>query len=331
VVTISAVRQPVTRQRTVWIDVACWLAAGLWGIVALTRWLGYDGGAWPIVLAPALTPYLTVAALVPVAACLIARRWLAGAVALAVLVALVAFVAPRAFGGPDPARGPAVRVLAANLKEGDADPRAVVDLVRTRRVDLLAVSELPEEELTALSDAGLTRLLPYGVTNPGETTTGGTALFSRYPLSDGQRIPLVAGFVETAAVLHVPGAVPVAVTVVHYCAPADPVQYRCWAYGLSRTPPADPAGPVRLLLGDFNLTLDYGALRDLLGTGYRDAAAVTGDGLTTTWPYDGTPVPPLAIDHVLADRRIGVSGFGAYPVRRSDHRAVFAALTLPRS
>ena len=66
---------------------------------------------------------------------------------------------------------------------------------------------------------------------------------------------------------------------------------------MSRIPPATPAGPVRLLLGDFNLTLDYRAMRAVLDTGYRDAAAVVGRGLATTWPYNGTPLPRVAIDH----------------------------------
>jgi endonuclease/exonuclease/phosphatase family metal-dependent hydrolase len=323
-VTISAVRR-----RTAWVDLGCWLAVAVGGVLTLARWLGYDGGVWPLVLVPALTPYLVVVALVPVVACLIARRWLAASVAVALLAALVGFVAPRGFGAPDPARGPALRVLAANMKESAADPRSVVDIVRTAQVDVLAVSEVRRNELTGMARAGLTDLLPYSVANPGESTTGGTALYSRYPLTDGQRVPLTNGFIETAAVLHVPGSPPVHVTAVHYCAPADPTQMACWTYGMAQTPPATPDGPLRLLLGDFNLTVDYGALRTLLGTGYRDAASVVGRGFTTTWPYDGTPAPPVAIDHVLADRRIGVSGFAAYPIRRSDHRAVFAALTLP--
>jgi endonuclease/exonuclease/phosphatase (EEP) superfamily protein YafD len=268
---------------------------------------------------------------IPLVFSVVVRRWTAAGVAFAVLVALVGYVAPRAFGGPDPARGRAVRVMAANLKDSTADPAWIVALVRDHDVGVLAVSELDGNELAGLDAAGLTRLLPYAVTSPSQTMTGGTALFSRYPLTGGRHVPLVDGFVETAATLRVADAVPVEVTAVHYCAPVDPAQYACWRYGRSRTPEATPDGPVRLLLGDFNLTVDYGALRHLLGTGYRDAGSVVGQGLSTTWPYDGTPVPPLAIDHVLADRRIGVGAFAAYPIRHSDHRAIAADLTLPPS
>src|SRR5262249_28550493 len=89
------------------------------------------------------------------------------------------------------------------------------------------------------------------------------------------------------------------------------------------------AGPVRLPLGDFTATLDHGPLRDLLGSGYRDAASVVDAGFTPTCPYDGRTLPKTTIDHVLASRRIGVRDVSAYTVLDTDHRALFAALTLP--
>ena len=336
-VTITALDGPApqppvapVRLPSAWTTTACWLLVGLGAGFALVRWAGFDGTVWPLMALPGLTPYLAIAALIPLAVCLLNRRWLAALASLGVLAALVALVAPRAIGNADPARGPAVRAMTANLAEGHADPAAIVALVRVHHVDVLALSELTGWELNALIEAGLPGLLPYAVTNPADYAAG-TALFSRYPLTDGHAVPLTEGFVETAARVSVPGAQPVEVTAVHYCAPADPMQVRCWAYGKTHLPPATPTGPVRLLLGDFNLTVDYAALRAVLATGYRDAASVVGQGLVTTWPYDGKPVPPMAIDHVLADRRIGVSAVAVYPIRHSDHRAVFAVLTLPKS
>ncbi|MEJ7787976.1 MAG: hypothetical protein WKF96_24510, partial [Solirubrobacteraceae bacterium] len=41
-------------------------------------------------------------------------------------------------------------------------------------------------------------------------------------------------------------------------------------------------GPLRLIAGDLNATLDHGALRDLLSDGYVDAADATGNGLLST-------------------------------------------------
>ena len=50
---------------------------------------------------------------------------------------------------------------------------------------------------------------------------------------------------------------------------------RCgrWRGDLRALPPATPDGPLRILAGDFNATLDHAELRRLLDTGYEDAAA----------------------------------------------------------
>jgi hypothetical protein len=49
-----------------------------------------------------------------------------------------------------------------------------------------------------------------------------------------------------------------------------------------------------------------------------------------TWPSGGL-ARWLAIDHVLADRRIAVAGFSVHRVAGTDHRAIIADLILPRN
>jgi len=39
--------------------------------------------------------------------------------------------------------------------------------------------------------------------------------------------------------------------------------------------------------------------------------------------------PPVTIDHVLADERLGISDYSVEDLPGSDHRAVFAALVVP--
>ncbi|MEU4833453.1 endonuclease/exonuclease/phosphatase family protein [Streptosporangium sp. NPDC023615] len=90
-------------------------------------------------------------------------------------------------------------------------------------------------------------------------------------------------------------------------------------------------GQLRVLAGDFNATLDHRQVRDLLDSGYRDVADVTGHGLTATWPQRGrSPVPGVTIDHVQADARMAVRAFGVHGLANTDHRPVFAELGLPR-
>jgi endonuclease/exonuclease/phosphatase family metal-dependent hydrolase len=115
-------------------------------------------------------------------------------------------------------------------------------------------------------------------------------------------------------------------------APWAPRANRDWQQDLAAEPPADPGGPPRILLGDFNSTLDHAPLRQLIATGYRDAGVATGQGLVPTWPYAEHPgIPKVAIDHVLVDRRIGVRAMSVHRIPLSDHRAIVAELIVPRA
>ena len=88
---------------------------------------------------------------------------------------------------------------------------------------------------------------------------------------------------------------------------------------------------MRILAGDFNATLDHAELRRVLGRGYADAGDELGSGLRATWPSHRRFPPPVTIDHVLADTRVGARSLDTFDVRGSDHRAVLVELVLPRA
>ncbi len=107
-------------------------------------------------------------------------------------------------------------------------------------------------------------------------------------------------------------------------------QTAAWRADLAAQPAATPDGQLSILAGDFNATLDHAPLRDLIDTGYADAAASAGAGLIGTWgPYDGDLIPPVTIDHVLVDRRIAVRDVAVHRLPGSDHRMILAELRLP--
>ena len=85
----------------------------------------------------------------------------------------------------------------------------------------------------------------------------------------------------------------------------------------------------RMLAGDFNATLDLAAFRDVLRLGYADAARQAGKALTPTWGPWGTGAM-LTLDHVLVDRSCAVLACSVHDIPGSDHRAVYAAIQLPR-
>jgi endonuclease/exonuclease/phosphatase (EEP) superfamily protein YafD len=303
-----------------------------------TRLLGVERG-YPSMQLMAFTPYVAGASLLPLLAALASRLWWHAAVAAVLVIALAACVLPRAVPGSSPGStgpGPQLRVLTANLYIGAADPQALVALVRTLHIDVLATQELTPEAALGLDAAGLSAVLPYRAAYPRPGGSG-SGLYSRYPLSAPGLRTMPRCHVQAHATLALPGARPVSVESAHPCSPADATGALQWATEIAAQPAATPSDTPRLLLGDFNATLDHGGLRTLLATGYRDAAASVGDGLAPTWPFvgggtfHGIPIPPITIDHVLADPRIGVLAVSVHPVPGSDHRAVYAELTLPPS
>jgi endonuclease/exonuclease/phosphatase (EEP) superfamily protein YafD len=312
------------------------VAAGF-AVFALLRAAGLERG-YPLVPLLAFTPYVLGASLVAVVAAGLLRRWAALAVLVVAAVVLAVAVVPRAIPfGITAAGGPAVRILTVNVLGGGADPEAVVERVRERDVDLLALQESTPEMLERLSAAGLDDLLPHTVDHSAPSVEG-TSLHSVHPLTDlGDAGAGVDAFAMPTALVEVPGwDGRLEVTAVHPHPPIDSAYTDDWREGLRALPGAregadagaGPGGTVRILAGDFNATLDHAELRRVLDTGYVSAASVRGDGLAGTWPSSG-PMPRVAIDHVLVYSEIGVGETAVVPVEGTDHHGVFAEVTMP--
>ena len=297
--------------------------AAPWVAWALVRTFGLDG-AYPLVPAMAFTPYVAAASPIPVLAALLLRRRIVAAVAALALLAFALALVPRALAGGPTAHGPRITVVTANLYRGQADPETLIRLART--ADVLVLEELTPEELARLDRAGLARELRYRVAEPRGNASG-TAIFARRPL---QPLPShdAGDHAQPAARLAIPGAPPLLLDAVHPAPPINGPREREWAQALAALPGADRSG-VRILVGDFNATLDHRALRRVLDRGYADAADRAGAGLHATWPALPRRALPIAIDHVLVDRRVQVDGVDVQRLPGSDHRALIARLTLP--
>jgi endonuclease/exonuclease/phosphatase family metal-dependent hydrolase len=203
-----------------------------------------------------------------------------------------------------------------------------VDLVRARDVDVLTLQEYTADADARLAAAGLSALLPFSERQPVDGAPG-SAVYSRLAPAE---VGLVRGywFYQARMVVHLGGQA-VTVESVH---PPPPVSESGpgWAQALREQTPASEPG-LRVLAGDFNSTLDHVALRRLVNTGYRDAAATVGAGLVPTWPYYGprsSVTPKVTIDHILVNGSIGVGAFTAVTVPNTDHRAIIATLYIGR-
>lgn len=291
---------------------------------------GFDGHHYAAMLV-ALTQYAIPVGAVLTMLTLVLRRWLTSLLVGLVTVLLIVLVAPRAIPDPwPPPQGAELRVMSLNMHFGDADSERAVSLLRQRRVDVLSLQEVTPDGLDRLDRAGLSDLLPYRVMQerPGAE---GSGLVSRFPLRPLDLVPETT-MRQPSALVDLPGARDVEMVAVHPVIPVEAALNERWEAELAALPdPARGSATPRVLVGDFNATLDHAPMRGLLGRGYQDAAEVTGKGLEPTWPAPGEYVPPpVTIDHVLFSGGLGVRGFEAFEVSGADHRAVYAHLVVPR-
>ena len=322
-------RGPVSLRRVA--SLVAWVAVAILVAWAVVRTFGLESG-FPLVPLIAYTPLAGLAAMLLMLIAGVLRFWSAAAVAGAVAALFAVLLLPRAFPADQsglPSDGSELRVMTANLFLGQADAHSVVELARDQDVDLLSLQELTPEENRALEDAGLDRLLPERAVFAAPESSG-AGVFSRWPLG---HVALIPGAGERLAMprvrLRVPGAAAVEVVDVHPPPPTGSQQVSDWEQGLRSLPSADPRGALRLLLGDFNATLDHQALRDVLDRGYVDAADAVGKALTPTWPRGHLLPPTVTIDHVLVGKRVRVRDVGIHDLPGSDHRSVTADLVLP--
>ena len=312
-----------TGARRYWVIWGAVVPIALWAVV---RTFGLEsGGAFTALMW--FTPYAAIAALLTVGVAVALRNWAAAALAAFALVCLAAAVLPRAIGSDaeQPAGRQTLTVLSSNVYLGDASPTALVALVDRYQPDLLSVQELTPSFVARLQRAGLGRRLPHAVLMPQPRGRGG-GLYSRYPLA---RLAHQTHFHfrMPRAMLTLPDGRRLRVIAIHPMPPN--MGYEEWKGALDSLP--DSGGGIPwVLVGDFNASLDQAEFREVVDSGYRDAADATGKGLQPTWPTDEVlPWGVMTIDHVLADRRLGVADFGVVSLEGSDHRSVHAQLVLP--
>ncbi len=294
----------------------------LWAVI---RAGGLEQGSFVTQLMT-VTPYGAVLAALT-AVLLIRRNRPAALVAALACAVMAACVLPRVTAEEQPAaNGAPLRVFTANLFGQRGDAQAVVDLVRRHDVEVFTALELTPDAVERLDEAGLKELLPHRVLQEEFGATG-SGIYARHPLTELKGLFTPIGHNMPAAAMTLPGGSTVEIVAVHPNPPLGRMEQE-WNAAL-RTLPSPSPSAIRVLAGDFNASLDHRAFRDLLSRGYVDAADQVGKGLIPTWPnFRGFPTI-IAIDHVVADRRVGVRRVEVADVPGTDHRGVFAELRLP--
>lgn len=301
------------------------LVATPWFLLASLRFFSLDR-TWPLVSLTAFTPQILVAVAIPLVVALALRaRYVAIAVAMAGLV-LAGLVLPRAVSQDQPpAKGQTITLMSANLLAGSAANDGIERIVKNNDVDVLAMQEVTPIALRVLRERGLDKLLPH-VVDSSRPEVAGSVIMSRLPIRerDYGRAAELAPWPEVV----VPRA-KLLIRSVHPFPPTLPEKTKVWQEDLRAMPPARPApgNNLRVLLGDFNATLDHNLLRSLVARGYSDAGRATGKGFVPTWTSG--PLLQLTIDHVLVDEQIAIESYDVFDLPRSDHNAVVTRIRLP--
>lgn len=286
-----------------------------------------------VTLLASFSPLCAVLAAISVTVLAVSRYWYAAAAALIITVVGVAAQLPLYLGErvSVPADAPRLRILQANIRLGEADPRALVDRVRSDHVDVLTVAELTPPAVDRLAAAGIAEALPFTYLRPREGG-GGEGIYSRHPLIDAELLPGLKHN-NLRATVAMPGAEPFAVYALHPLPPYPEASWR-WALELDRIGALLAAEPRPLVIGaDFNSTYDHERYRNLLTAGDRDGSALIdaadflGSGIVATYPAGSRYPAVLAIDRILtrggtpvAFRRVALPG--------SDHHGVLGDVLL---
>jgi endonuclease/exonuclease/phosphatase family metal-dependent hydrolase len=220
--------------------------------------------------------------------------------------------------------------MALNVGSSGVDSTVLLTEAGDRKVDILALPELRPPGLEALEAAGIAAMFPYRALDVDWAGVG-SAIFSRFPLQASGRMPDTA-FYQSRGVVTIPGAAGgIQLTAIHIASPR-PGNIPTWRQELRQLGQARqdlPGSVPAILLGDFNASYDHREFRDLLATGFTDAAQAVGKGMTPTWPA-GSMVPAfVALDHVLVTAGIGIGSYATVAVPGTDHAGVVAELVLP--
>jgi endonuclease/exonuclease/phosphatase (EEP) superfamily protein YafD len=280
-------------------------------------------------VAAAGSPY--VLALTPMAVLLLlaAHRWTLTVLASVLLVAAAVLYVPLFIGEKAQPGDVAIRVMTANLYLGQADAAALV-ATADAEADVLVVQELTPAAVQRLNAAGLDKTFPYHVLDARVYASGG-GLWSRYPISDSQRI---SGYqlAMVSARLRIDGVATDPTIVSAHLAGPWPQPIDDWKSDMDKMPSTmrqlldTAAGGCVIVAGDFNATLDMSPFRRLLDNGFHDAAEQSGAGVTPTYPANLNKVPPvIAIDHVLTAGCTATTA-RVVPLAGSDHRGLVSTV-----
>ncbi len=224
-----------------------------------------------------------------------------------------------------PAAGPPFTIMSLNMLAGQANPAQVA--AQARDADVVVLLEITPAAVAGLRSHGWQAAFPYSVGNPTANVSG-TAIFSRFPLRERQRID--TSFQQWVADVDVPDAGKITLFAVHPCNPYCSTTAFETEHNIVRATAAKYDNEPLIVAGDFNAVNDHGPMIELYRDGLTAAGDITGAGWLPTYPAKG-PIPPLiGIDHILVNDQLTATSIHTIEVNGTDHRGLLATIAPAR-
>ena len=305
------------------VGIVAWTLIVVMAVIVVTQLAGWSGSS-AVVTLQAATPYV-LALSVPIGIAAAIAGWLPLAVvAAAMAVVLVVMAQPLRRSSDELAHHDAaqvIRVFHGNLLCYNGRTAELARVVARLDADVLAFTEYTPTHAGGLYVSPLGAGYPYRIEHP-ESTAGGSAMWSRHPLTEVSSPPAL--YQSTAARVDLAGGV--TVFVVHPPNPLENIRpWRDEIQGLARS--ATGNATPSIVVGDFNATYWHPPFRELLAAGWRDAHVVAGRGFSSSWPNHWPLVPPfLRLDHALVDAALTVTDAVDIDLPGSDHRGFVVSM-----
>lgn len=311
-------------------------AASLVGVIVVAAWFAATLVAPDVstvtVLATALGPWISVAAVVVAVVALASRAVLYAIIALVIagLSATHFQVMPvhgfTSAGSEVP--GARLTIFSLNAYVGSAETDSVIRAITDANPDVVVLSEMDSFIRARYVEAGLADMYPYSYTVDDATWLSGQDIWSKTPLTDTRRI-VTETFPVLAAETIIDGQ-QFTIVGVHMYSPL--ARRDLWAADHAALQQfvqehnADSEAAL-VLAGDFNASRGLPSFDLVRDAGMKDAAEQYGWFFQrTSWPNSPLPVPVLSLDHVLAGDGVAVLGTEFVSVAGTDHKAIVAHL-----
>jgi endonuclease/exonuclease/phosphatase (EEP) superfamily protein YafD len=218
------------------------------------------------------------------------------------------------------------KALLLNVNSDTGDPLKVNSLIAQEQPDIVALEEINERWLTALS-VTLTNY-PYSKVEPRDDNFG-IGLFCKYPFRKCEARQIGEAEVPSILAETELGGTPLTVIATHPLPPGGAENSRLRNDQLAELSAIlkQSASPI-LLLGDLNATPWCTSFKQLLSeSGLHEASQ--GRGVLPTWPTY-LPIFLIPIDHCLHSSGIHVSRLATGPKVGSDHYPLLVDFVLTK-